>query len=86
MENFTKDWFNNSSLWFSKKKEVDNYIIDNYEYLLNLEEKINNNNFISYIILYDQIPRHIFRNQYANHIITYFLNKSLDIIKKLKGE
>jgi hypothetical protein len=83
---FIKEWFNNSKWWFSKTKEIDNYIINKYEYLLDLEENITNENFLSYIVLYDQLPRHIFRNQDANHIILYFLNKAIDIINKYKNQ
>ncbi len=43
-------------------------------------------NFLSYIVLYDQIPRHIFRNQDGNHIILYFLNKAIDIINTYKNQ
>jgi tRNA(Ile)-lysidine synthetase-like protein len=80
MEDFAKGWLNNSKLWFSKTVKIDNYITDKYEYLLDLEPNITDDNFLSYIILYDQVPRHVFRNQYANHIILYFLNKAIDII------
>ena len=37
-------------------------------------------------MLYDQLPRHIFRNQDGNHIILYFLNKAIDIINKYKNQ
>lgn len=80
MEDFIKEWFNKPNWWFAKNSNIDNYIVNNYEYLLNIEHNITENNFIHYIILYDQLPRHIFRNQYATHIITYFLNKALDIV------
>lgn len=86
METFIKDWLNNPKLWFSKTEKIDNYIIDNYEYLYNLEENITNDNFLSYIVLYDQIPRHVFRHQDANHIILYFLNKAIDIVNKYKNK
>lgn len=80
MDDYIKEWFDNPNWWFSKIDKIDIYITNKYEYLLNLELNMTNDNFLSYIILYDQLPRHIFRNQYANHIISYFLNKALDII------
>jgi tRNA(Ile)-lysidine synthetase-like protein len=86
MNIFIKEWFKNSKWWFSKTKEIDNYIINKYEYLLDLETNITQENFLSYIVLYDQLPRHIFRNQDANHIILYFLNKAIDIINKYKNQ
>ena len=86
MDNFIKEWLSNSKWWFSKTEKIDNYIINKYEYLLNLEPNITQENFLSYIVLYDQIPRHIFRNQDGNHIILYFLNKAIDIINTYKNQ
>jgi len=83
---FIKEWFNNPSWWFSKTEKIDNYIINKYEYLLDIEANITQENFVSYIVLYDQIPRHIFRHQDGNHIILYFLNKAIDIINKYKNQ
>jgi tRNA(Ile)-lysidine synthetase-like protein len=86
MDNFIKEWLGNSKWWFSKTEKIDNYIINKYEYLLDLEPDITKYNFLSYIVLYDQIPRHIFRHQDGNHIILYFLNKAIDIINMYKNE
>jgi tRNA(Ile)-lysidine synthetase-like protein len=86
MDIFIKEWLGNSKWWFSKTEKIDNYIINKYEYLLDLEPNITKYNFLSYIVLYDQIPRHIFRHQDGNHIILYFLNKAIDIINMYKNE
>ena len=86
MNIFIKEWLNNSSWWFSKTEKIDNYIINKYEYLLDIEANITQENFVSYIVLYDQIPRHIFRHQDGNHIILYFLNKAIDIINNYKNQ
>ena len=86
MNIFIKEWLNNPKWWFSKTEKIDNYIINNYSYLLDLEANITQENFLSYIVLYDQIPRHIFRHQDGNHIILYFLNKAIDIINKYKNQ
>jgi tRNA(Ile)-lysidine synthetase-like protein len=86
MDNFIKEWLGNSKWWFSKTEKIDNYIINKYEYLLDLEPNITKHNFLSYIVLYDQIPRHIFRYHDGNHIILYFLNKAIDIINMYKNE
>ncbi len=86
MDNFIKEWLDNCKWWFSKTEKIDNYIINKYEYLLDLEPDITQYNFLSYIVLYDQIPRHIFRNKDGNHIILYFLNKAIDIINTYKNQ
>lgn len=79
MNNFYNDWISNENYWFNSTKEIDKYLTQNYEYLLNKE--INENDpIITYIILYDQLPRHIYRNTLSNHIIKYFLNKSLKLV------
>lgn len=82
---FINDWINNENYWFSKNNNIDIYITNEYENLLNYEfNDLSNNNkilyFIHFIIIYDQLPRHIYRNTYSNHIILYFLNKAIDII------
>lgn len=85
IDTFIKDWFQNPEWWFSKTKECDIHITEHYESLLsecNNINKINNTNILGYILVYDQIPRHIFRNQHANHIIQYFLQKAIDIVNK----
>ena len=86
MDNFIKEWLDNCKWWFSKTEKIDNYIINKYEYLLDLEPNITQYNFLSYIVLYDQIPRHIFRNQDGSHIILYFLNKAIDIVNTFKNQ
>lgn len=97
IHDFYNEWMSNSEWWFSKKVEYDEYIIKNFEHLLNddwsnnsqMHDILDKNNWtndekrlvIEYIIIYDQLPRHIFRNQYSAHIIDYFLQKCLKIIK-----
>ena len=73
---FRKDWFNNTCWWFNKNDEYDLYITENYGYLLDIP---NDTGFdiLSLILIYDQLPRHIFRHQQANHVIDWFLQKAL---------
>ena len=82
---FIKDWINNEKYWFSKDSNIDIYITNKYEFLLNYNfNNLSNDNkmlyFIHFIIIYDQLPRHIYRNTDSNHIILYFLNKAINII------
>jgi len=80
MTEFINEWFKNTSWWFSKNSNIDKYIEINYENLLNKES----NNVFDKIIICDQLPRHIFRNKNANHIIEYFLQKALKTIEIYK--
>jgi len=83
MDEFYNDWILNENYWFNCSKETDKYLVLKYEYLL--DEEINQNiPIIGYIILYDQLPRHIYRNTLSNHIIEYYLNKSLIIVNNYK--
>lgn len=94
---FVKCWLSEPDWWFSKKREYDEYITKKYEYLLDddwsnnqeMHNILNKDNWsdeekalvLGYIIIYDQLPRHVFRNECASHIIDYFLQKCLKIIK-----
>lgn len=55
-------WFNNPNIWFNCTEKDDEFIKKKYNNLL-LSEINNNNSSLNLIILYDQISRHIFRNQ-----------------------
>lgn len=72
--------------WFSKKKEIDDYIKEHYSELLTLAEnhKLNYwkstvHGHLALIILLDQFSRHIYRddpkNTYKNDIIAYHYAK-----------
>ena len=34
---FLYEWFNNPKWWFCKNKDIDSYLLDKYEYLLNID-------------------------------------------------
>lgn len=75
---FKLDWFNHPQWWFSQTYENDMLITRKYEHLF---DAINpNEDPLALILLYDQLPRHIYRYQQANHIIEYYLQQSLTII------
>lgn len=76
---FYKEWFQNQNWWFSATFEDDLYITNTYSYLLENNENLSD---IEKIIIYDQLPRHIYRKESANHIIEFFLQKALKICQK----
>jgi tRNA(Ile)-lysidine synthetase-like protein len=62
-------WFNNPKIWFNCSKEDDNFIKEMFsDLLINCNNIIyptnvpNKNTFLGKIILYDQISRHIYRD------------------------
>jgi tRNA(Ile)-lysidine synthetase-like protein len=81
LQTFKNAWFQNPSWWFSKTEEIDNIIRNNYESLLSIS--CENCDTLTSVLIYDQIPRHIYRNEMASHIIEYFLQKALIVITPL---
>lgn len=79
MSLFYDEWFSNPNWWFNATPSDDEYIKDKFEYLL---EKENNKHLkpIERVIIYDQLPRHIYRNQNANHIIQFYLEEAILIL------
>lgn len=81
---FLNDWLEHPNYWFHQNNDIDNYLTKNYEYLFDYEwdNSIDNIKYhLTFIIIYDQLCRHIYRNQLANHIISYYLQKALIIHK-----
>ena len=74
---FIDEWIKNENWWFVNSQYIDAYITLHYQHLLDID--ISNELPITQIIIYDQLPRHVFRNQDCNHIILYFLQKALAI-------
>jgi len=79
MENL---WFFNKDWWFSSNDSTDKTVCELFQHLLD-DPKIAQQSIIEQILRYDQLPRHIFRKQSANHIILYFLKKAIDIVNSL---
>jgi tRNA(Ile)-lysidine synthetase-like protein len=79
---FTQEWFNNPDWWFSKNEEYDRYITDKYSDILETQY-ISKANPLQKVIIYDQLPRHIYRNHIASHIIDYYLQKAIDVVQEV---
>lgn len=72
---FLQEWFDHPSWWFDATDENDRYITQKYEHLLEGVKA----DPLEKVIIYDQLPRHVLRNQSAAHVIEYFLQKAVDI-------
>ncbi len=79
MEQFYTDWFRYRCYWFNQYDGFDKYISLNYGYLIDSYNYKRDLNPIIGILIYDQLTRHFYRNEYSNHIITYFNRKALEI-------
>ena len=78
---FYHEWIKLEKYWFNSNKNIDEYLTNKYQHLLN---DLNNNPVIQ-IIIYDQLTRHIYRNEFASHILTYFNQKALQIANENKN-
>lgn len=80
------EWFSNKTWWFDASSTDDEYIASKYT---NLFDIVCDDTYymypLAYVILYDQIPRHIYRGSQSHHIITYFLEKALQILPKIQN-
>lgn len=77
-------WFSNSNNWFNQSDVFDNLVTQLFSELLNsasLDIEITTPSiFTSIIILYDQIPRHIYRGNEEK--INHYLNIIIPFVKK----
>jgi len=83
-------WFNNPKLWFDSTESDDIVIANKYEHLVNIylnidldfDFTVNKELGIGYIILFDQIVRHIGRaRKYSNDYIIVNLNLVIEFVK-----
>lgn len=84
MDYFYDDWMKRNKYWFNKDENNDYYLSSTYGHLID-EYKYDNNPIIG-ILVYDQLTRHYYRNEQANHIIMYFNQKSLEIANLHKNK
>lgn len=77
---FIDEWRENPKWWFAGVK-YDSHIVEKFGHLLDTNiDRLS----LESILIYDQLPRHIFRNMQCNHIIEFFLQKAIAITQKLK--
>ena len=85
MEQFYKEWNNRKKYWFQQNDLNDKYLSEEFSYLIDIYQ-YDKKNAIYGILIYDQLTRHYYRKEKANHIITYFNRKALDIALDNKNE
>ena len=86
LNEFYKEWNNRSQYWFCKNEENDKFLSLNFGFLIDDYDFSKNDDPIIAILIYDQLTRHFYRNEYSAHIITYFNNKALNIALQYKNE
>lgn len=76
------EWFSNTHWWFNASKTEDEYISSTYVHLLDVITNIHEigyENILASVILYDQVPRHIFRGTLSAHIIDFYNIKACEV-------
>lgn len=95
MTNLLDFWFSakGQTMWFNATKEDDKFITEKFSYMINNSPRkhyfpTNKNKLLEHIIVYDQIVRHVYRDdqnkiqvlsQYALKLSLYILDKKLDL-------
>jgi tRNA(Ile)-lysidine synthetase-like protein len=86
MDNFYSDWISREKYWFNQNDENDKYLNDKYSDLIDIYNYNIHSKPILGILIYDQLTRHYYRNEYNSHILIYFNRKALEIADKHKTE
>lgn len=73
-------WKESPHLWFNASSEQDEIIGRYFTDIIDTADSIT---CLDRVILYDQFPRHYYRQEAANHIILYFLRKAIHICDQL---
>lgn len=81
---FKKEWYSNPKWWFAYDPQIDEYISEKYGELLDGPEpdakEYGNWDYIyTWILVYDQLSRHVFRREKAKHITSYFSEKATEL-------
>ncbi len=78
-------WFANRHWWFHASPHDDQIITTHFQSELDntLFRFTNPKQYISAVILLDQIPRHVFRNQPCEHIVLYFRKQAVKLVHKV---
>lgn len=80
LETFGEEWFNHPEWWFSADNHIDARLSSIFESLI--EDSVDRVNLFA-VVVFDQLPRHYYRHQNANHIIDYFLEKALCMVDEM---
>jgi len=82
--NFYNEWMNTPRWWFNANANDDIYIGNMYGHLL--DECHEDKSITIQLIILDQLPRHVYRNEYSKHILAYFLRKAIEVLHRLNNK
>lgn len=75
---FKNQWFSHPEWWFANDESIDELLVHKYGHLL---DEVAFDDAILAILTWDQLARHYYRKELANHIILYFLQKAIALTK-----
>lgn len=84
---FLHEWLANPQWWFSPSHKYDSEITEKFKHLLSLDFYIHDLDQVevsALCILYDQIPRHAYRDDDREDIISYFLELSMACFREIR--
>lgn len=85
---FKTHWFANPQWWFHPSKDEDCLLGQTFETWVDETDKHKemDQDIVTLVLLYDQLPRHYYRGEYANHILQYYLEKALTMVLSIQME
>ena len=76
LNDFVSEFLSNESFWFCQSDATDKYLTEKYGHLLDACHESEDS--FRLVVLYDQLPRHVFRHTQSAHVIRYFLELALE--------
>jgi uncharacterized protein (DUF924 family) len=64
MDSFYEYWLSIDKYWFNQNNDIDKYLSITYGHLIDEYKYENSSNSILGILIYDQLTRHYYRNEY----------------------
>ena len=90
LDSFLVDWFSNPRWWFSATKDDDTYIRSKYASFLSHEIHLDefiamqHTQKLAWIIIYDQLPRHIYRDTHESTTqVKLFLARAIKLVNTI---
>jgi len=84
---FYKEWFDHPEYWFQSSDKTDAYLTQTYIDLLDDKWDASHSDIhyhLQYLMVHDQLVRHIYRHTLCQHIIEYHLQIALEIHHHIK--
>jgi len=88
MEEFLVEWLSHPDYWFHKDHLYDEYLTEKYGPLLYLpwnQEDTSLQYHLATLIVYDQIPRHMYRKEDPEKKVEFYLEKAIQVYNHIRS-